>query len=91
MRAYGWTALAVLRLEGTDTVEIPVAAAKAEVLSLADIEVHAAPGKLIVLFPRPKMVCILRLWRFPLPSDTDLESPSSGVSRQIIHWRVSND
>ncbi|MGO9776585.1 MAG: alpha-galactosidase [Terracidiphilus sp.] len=62
MRAPGWTALAVWRLEGADTVEIPVDAAKAGILYPIGlgIEVHTVPGKLIVRFPRPKMACVLR-------------------------------
>jgi alpha-galactosidase len=63
MRAPGWTTLAVWRLEGADTVELPMAAAKAEILYPVDlgIEVNAAEGKLSVRFPRSKMACILRL------------------------------
>ena len=63
MRASGWTALAVRRLEGAETVELPADAAKAEVLYPIDlgIEVRAVPGKLMVRFPRPKMACVLRL------------------------------
>jgi hypothetical protein len=60
MCALGWTALAVWRLEGADTVELPMQAAKAEILYPADrgIGVRAVLGKLIVRFPRPKMPCI---------------------------------
>jgi alpha-galactosidase len=63
MRAPGWTALAVWRLEGADTVELPMEASKAEILYPVDlgIEVNAAEGKLSVRFPRAKMACILRL------------------------------
>jgi alpha-galactosidase len=63
MRAPGWSALSVWRLEGPDTVEIPLQAAKAEVLypTGLGIEVRAAGGKLIVQFPRPKMACVIRL------------------------------
>ena len=63
MRAPGWTALAVWRLEGADTIEIPIEAAKAEILYPSDlgIAVGAARGKLSVRFPRKKMGCILRL------------------------------
>jgi alpha-galactosidase len=62
MRAPGWTALAVWRLEGADTVELPVEAAK-EILYPVDlgIELGTVEGKLSVRFPRPKMACILRL------------------------------
>ena len=63
MRAPGWIAFAVWRLEGTDTVELSVDAAKAEVLYPIDlgIEVRVAPGKLMVRFPRPKMACVIRI------------------------------
>jgi alpha-galactosidase len=63
MRASGWTALAVWRLQGADTVELPIDAAKAEVLYPIDlgIDVRAVPGRLSVRFPRPQMACILRL------------------------------
>jgi alpha-galactosidase len=63
MRAPGWITLAVWRLEGADTVEVPMDAAKAEILYPADldVEVRSVPGKLIVRFPRTKMACILRL------------------------------
>src|SRR5271157_5504690 len=61
MRAAGWTSLGVWRLEGADTVELPIDAAKAEVLYPADlgIDVDANQGKLSVRFPRPQMACIL--------------------------------
>lgn len=63
MRAPGWTALAVWRLEGADTVEIPLQAANAEILYPAGlgIEVRAVEGKLVVHFPRTKMACVIRL------------------------------
>lgn len=63
MRAPGWTSLAVWRLEGTDTVEVPMDTAKAEILYPSDLglDVRAVPGKLIIRFPRTKMACILRL------------------------------
>jgi alpha-galactosidase len=63
MRAPGWTALSVWRLEGSETVELPVKAANAEILYPVDlgIEVKAAEGKLSVRFPRARMACILRL------------------------------
>jgi alpha-galactosidase len=63
MRAPGWTALSVWRLEGADTVEIPIDAAKAAILYPVDlgIELRPAKGKLLVRFPRTKMACILRL------------------------------
>ncbi len=63
MRAPGWTALAVWRLEGADTVEVPMDTAKAAILYPSDlgIDVRAVPSKLIIRFPRTKMACILRL------------------------------
>lgn len=63
MRAPGWTAIGVWRLDGADTVELPIDAGEAEVLYPIDlgITVRAVPGKLIVQFPRPRMACILRL------------------------------
>jgi len=63
MRAPGWTALGVWRLDGADTIELPVDASDAEVLYPNDlgIEVRTVPGKLIVKFPRPRMACIVRL------------------------------
>jgi alpha-galactosidase len=61
MRAPGWTALAVWRLEGTDTVEVPMDTSKAEILYPTDlgIDLSIAKGKLSVRFPRTKMACIL--------------------------------
>jgi hypothetical protein len=63
MRASGWTTLAVWRLEGAETVELPMEAAQAEILYPGDlgIVVNAAKGKLSVHFPWTKMACILRL------------------------------
>jgi len=63
MRAHGWNVVAVWRLEGPGTVEIPLQAAKADVLYPAGlgIEVRAAEGKLIVQFPRTNMACVIRL------------------------------
>jgi alpha-galactosidase len=63
MRAPGWTAIGVWRLDGADTVELPTDAGEAEVLYPIDlgITVRAVPGKLIVQFPRARMACILRL------------------------------
>jgi alpha-galactosidase len=63
MRASGWTTLAVWRLGGGDTVEIPLNAAQAKILYPVDlgIEVNAAKSKLSIHFPRTKMACILRL------------------------------
>jgi alpha-galactosidase len=61
MRAPGWTALAVWRLEGADTVEIPLQASNAHVLYPDDlgIQVEAKGGKLTTRFPRPRMGCII--------------------------------
>lgn len=61
MNAPGWTALAVWRLEGADTIELPVDAAQAEIVYPIDlgIELRVVPGKLIVRYPRPNMGCIL--------------------------------
>jgi alpha-galactosidase len=63
MRAPGWTTLAVWRLEGAETVELPMAAARAEILYPLDLGIvqRTVPGKLSVRFPRTKMACILRL------------------------------
>jgi alpha-galactosidase len=63
MRAPDWTALAVWRLEGADTVELPMEAANAEIAYPVDlgIELGTVKGKLSVRFPRTKMACILRL------------------------------
>ena len=63
MRAPGLTSLAVWRLEGSETVELPLLTAQAEILYPADlgIEVGVAKGKLSVRFPRMRMGCILRL------------------------------
>jgi alpha-galactosidase len=61
MRAPGWTAVAVWRLEGSETVELPMDSANAYVLYPADlgITIQAANLKLIVRFPRPRMGCIV--------------------------------
>jgi alpha-galactosidase len=63
MRAPGWTAIAVWRLEGADTVEIPLQAAKAEILypTGLGIDVRVSGGNLTVQFPRPNMACLVRL------------------------------
>jgi len=63
MRAPGWTALAVWRLDGADTVEVSMQTAKAEILYPTDlgIELRVVLGKLTVRFPRPNMACILRM------------------------------
>jgi alpha-galactosidase len=61
MRAPGWTALAVWRLEGADTVEVPLQAANARRLYPDDlrIQIQSNGEKLTVRFPRPKMGCII--------------------------------
>jgi len=63
MRAPGSTVLGAWRLEGADKVELPVEAAKAEILYPVDlgIELETVKEKVLVRFPRPKMACILRL------------------------------
>jgi alpha-galactosidase len=61
MRAPGWTAVAVWRLEGSEKVELPMDAANARVLYPADlgITIEAVNRKLIIGFPRPRMGCIV--------------------------------
>ena len=61
MRAPGWTALAIWRLEGSDTVELPLNTPNARVLypDNLGIVVQAKEGRLTVHFPRPKMACIV--------------------------------
>jgi alpha-galactosidase len=61
MRAPGWTAVALWRLDGSETVEIPVDAQDAHILYPADlgIEIQTVNRKLIVRFPRPRMGCIV--------------------------------
>jgi len=63
MRAPGWRALAVWRLEGADTIEIPLQTEKAEILypTGLGITVRTVDHKLIVQFPRTKMACLIRL------------------------------
>ncbi len=63
MRSRGWTAVAVWRLEGDDTVELGLEAANAHVLypDNLGIEVLSKQEKLVVRFPRPKMACIVVL------------------------------
>lgn len=63
MRAGAWTAIAVWRLDGGDTVELAVDGTKAKILYPTDlgIEVQAAANKLTIRFPRPKMACIVIL------------------------------
>jgi len=61
MRAPGWTALAVWRLEGAATVELPVHAPNARLLYPGNlgIDVQEKDGKLTIHFPRPRMACIV--------------------------------
>jgi hypothetical protein len=61
MRAPGWTALAIWRLEGSGTVELPLNTPNARVLypDNLGIVVQAKEGRLTVHFPRPKMACIV--------------------------------
>lgn len=61
MRAPGWTAVALWRLDRSETVEIPVDAQDAHILYPADlgIEIQTVNRKLIVRFPRPRMGCIV--------------------------------
>ena len=61
MRAPGWTAVAVWRLEGSDTVELPLNAANARILypDNLGIGVEGKDGKLAIRFPRSKMGCIV--------------------------------
>ena len=61
MRAPGLTAIAVWRLEGADTVELPVDSSKARLLypDNLGIDAGAKSGTLMVRFPRPKMACIV--------------------------------
>jgi len=61
MRAPGWTAVAVWRLEGAAAIELPLNAPNARVLypDSLGIDVQAKDGKLALRFPRPKMGCIV--------------------------------
>jgi alpha-galactosidase len=61
MRAPGWTAVAVWRLEGADIVELPLNAPNARLLYPGNlgIDVQGKDGKLTVRFPRPKMGCVV--------------------------------
>ena len=61
MRAPGWMAVAVWRLEGSGAVELPLDAPKARVLypDNLGIEVQGKEGNLTIHFPRPKMGCIV--------------------------------
>jgi alpha-galactosidase len=61
MRAPGWTAVAVWRLEGPDAVELPLNAPNPRVLypDNLGIGVQGKEGTLTIRFPRPKMGCIV--------------------------------
>lgn len=63
MRAPNWTAVAVWRLQGSDTVELPIDAKNAHILYPADlgIDLQAVNRKLILRFPRPNMGCIIQI------------------------------
>jgi len=63
MKAPGLTTLAVWRIDGVDTVELPLKATRAEILYPVDlgIQLKTENGKLFVRFPRAKMACILRV------------------------------
>src|SRR5450755_1106061 len=61
MRSRAWTAVAVWRLEGEPSVELPLRSSRPRVLYPTDlgIEVMQRSEKIIVRFPRPKMGCIV--------------------------------
>ena len=61
MRAPSWTAVAVWRLDGSETVELPMHGVDAHILYPADlgIDIQAVNRKLNVRFPRPRMGCIV--------------------------------
>jgi hypothetical protein len=61
MRAPGWTALAVWRLDGAAAVELSVRAPNAHLLypDNLGIDVQEKDGKLTIHFPRPRMACIV--------------------------------
>ena len=63
MHSPGWTGLAVWRLDGPETIELPVDANHVQILYPIDlgIELRVSPGRLIIQFPRPKMGCVLRV------------------------------
>lgn len=63
MRAPNWTAVAVWRLNGPETVELHLDAADAQILYPAGlgIDLQAANGKVVLRFPRPNMGCIIRV------------------------------
>jgi len=59
--APSWTAVAVWRLDGSETVELPMDGVDAHILYPADlgINIQAVNRKLNVRFPRPRMGCIV--------------------------------
>ena len=61
MRAPGWTAVAVWRLNGDSAVDVPINAPNARILYPDDlgIELQRKDGMLTVRFPRAKMGCIV--------------------------------
>ena len=61
IRAPGWTGVAVWRLEGGQSVEMPLKAPSCRILypDSLGIGVQGTEGKLVVHFPRPKMGCIV--------------------------------
>ena len=61
IRSHGWTAVAVWRLEGAETVEFPLRTPKARILypDNLDIELLSENEKLIIRFPRARMACIV--------------------------------
>jgi alpha-galactosidase len=61
MRAPNWTAVAVWRLNGPETVELPMEAVGAQILYPAglSIDLQTANGKVVIRFPRPSMGCII--------------------------------
>lgn len=63
MRAPNWNAVAVWRLQGPDTIELPIGAVDAQVLYPTDlgIDLLTVNGKVILRFPRPNMGCIIRV------------------------------
>ena len=61
MRAPGWTAVAVWRLNGDGAVDVPINAPNARILNPDNlgIELQRKDGMLTVRFPRTKMGCIV--------------------------------
>jgi hypothetical protein len=61
MHAPAWTGVAVWRLQGSETVELPLNAPNARILypDNLGIGIEAREGKLAVRFPRARMGCIV--------------------------------